>query len=295
MVANTFTPGFLSMGKDIFKVSLEHVFAANRKKLLAEIRPTCPNGVIFLKGGSNPERNDTDHEPLFRQESYFWWLTGVKEPDCAIALEITTGKATLFIPFLDADYATIMGPIKTPEQWKESYQIDEMLYLDDIETALEKMLIQEAPTISGNGQSNGHSVAAESKLLLMRGLNTDSGNMYEPPSQIVQADNKVIQSKLDTDILFSILCECRVIKSEAELAIMRHISEVTSFGHAYVMRNIKAGNMEYQGESLFLHYCYYNYGCRYQSYTPICGCGPNASVSLSRAPVRVFNYISFLL
>jgi Xaa-Pro dipeptidase len=43
------------------------------------------------------------------------------------------------------------------------------------------------------------------------------------------------------------------------------------------MRNFKPGMMEYQGESLFRHYCYYNYGCRLVGYTPICGCGPNAA------------------
>jgi hypothetical protein len=33
-------------------------------------------------------RNDTDHEPLFRQESYFQYLFGVKEPDCFGILDI---------------------------------------------------------------------------------------------------------------------------------------------------------------------------------------------------------------
>ena len=35
---------------------------------------------------------------------------------------------------------------------------------------------------------------------------------------------------------------------------------------------------EYQSESLFRHYCFYNYGCRFVGYTPICACGPNAAV-----------------
>ena len=265
------------MGKETYKVSLEHVFAANRQKLLTELRSICPCGVVFLKGGTNPERFDTDHEPIFRQESYFWWLSGVKEPDCALALDIASGKTTLFIPFLDADYATIMGPIKTPEQWKEHYQVDEVLYLEDIERILESSL-SKGSTINGS-TANGHSSEPlASKLLLMRGLNTDSGNMYEAPANILKTKSKVIKSKIDTTTLFPILCECRVMKSDAELAIMRHISEVTSFGHAYVMRNIKPGRMEYQGESLFSHYCYYNYGARLMSYTSICCSGINGAI-----------------
>jgi Xaa-Pro dipeptidase len=41
---------------------------------------------------------------------------------------------------------------------------------------------------------------------------------------------------------------------------------------------IFSGNMEYQGESLFRHYAYYNFGARHQPYTSICGCGPSAAV-----------------
>lgn len=33
-----------------------------------------------------------DHEPLFRQESWFHWLTGVKEPDCGLILQLDTRK-----------------------------------------------------------------------------------------------------------------------------------------------------------------------------------------------------------
>jgi Xaa-Pro dipeptidase len=44
------------------------------------------------------------------------------------------------------------------------------------------------------------------------------------------------------------------------------------------MRNMKPGMYEYQAESLFRHYCYYNYGCRLMGYTPICGCGPSGAI-----------------
>ena len=54
-------------------------------------------------------RHDTDHEPLFRQESYFHWLFGVREPDFYGALDVKTGRAMLFIPHLPIEYAIWMG------------------------------------------------------------------------------------------------------------------------------------------------------------------------------------------
>jgi Xaa-Pro dipeptidase len=63
-----------------------------------------------------------------------------------------------------------------------------------------------------------------------------------------------------------------------ELTLLEHVAQISSFAHAYVMRNVQPGMMEYQCESLFKHYAYFNYGSRLVSYTSICGCGPNAAI-----------------
>ena len=74
---------------------------------------------------------------------------------------------------------------------------------------------------------------------------------------------------------------------------MEHVTQITSFAHVYVMRNLVSsftknngsnngntniGLYEYQCESLFKHYIYYNYGSRLLAYTAICGCGPNSAI-----------------
>lgn len=262
MATLTTSAPFLSMGKETFKVSLKDVFGVNRSKVVKELQASSscpPNAVLYMKGGSSETRFDSDHEPLFRQESYFWYLTGVKEPDCSVCIQVASNETTLFIPKLPPAYATIMGRIKTNAEWKEQYQVDHVCYTQDVETYLMGML-----------------TAPASKLLLMRGLNSDSGNFYEPPAAILESQT-LTGSVLDATTLFPILAECRVIKSPAELSLLQHVAEVTSFAHAYTMKNMKPGMMEYQGESLFRHYCYYNYGCRLLGYTAICGCGPNAA------------------
>lgn len=269
MATSTPSP-FLSMGKETYKVSPKAVFGANREKLVAQLvnQQTDSNSaaLVFLRGGVSETRFDSDHEPLFRQESYFWYLTGIKEPDCEVCIEVPTGKTTVFIPRLPEDYATIMGRIMSCDEWKEHYQVDNVMYTDESESFIATKM----------ASSNGH---GSPKLLLMKGPNSDSGKTYEPPADLItkfkQEDNT---GMIDCDTLFPILAECRVIKSEAERGILQHVTEVTSFAHAYVMRNMKPGMMEYQGESLFRHYCYYNYGCRLVGYTPICGCGPNAAI-----------------
>lgn len=260
---------FFSMGRETYRVPIDAVFVANRRKLLEKLRDSgVTNGVLFLEGGPSETRFDSDHEPIFRQESYFWYLSGVKEPDCSMMLNISTGEATLYIPRLPPSYATIMGRIRTPHEWKSLYMFDHAKYSEDIEEDIfQACLTQSTKEAYDSGTP---------KVYLMKGLNSDSGNMYKPPTRIIES--KKLEEILDVTTLFPILAECRVIKSSSELTVIQHVTEVTSFAHAYVMRNMKPGMMEYQAESLFRHYCYYNYGCRLVGYTPICGCGPDSAI-----------------
>lgn len=246
-------PNSFSMGPNAFEVSIDDVFVANRTRLIASL-PRIPF-VVFLHGGTSETRYDSDHEPIFRQESYFWYLSGVKEPDCSISID-SSGRTILFVPNLPDDYATIMGEIRTKAQWKEHYHVDQVRYTDELND-----FWQDFDT--------------STTVLLLDGVNSDSGKRYQPATDLPTSNASLT---FDTSILFPILAEARVSKSPSERQLIRFVTEVTSFAHAYVMRNIKPGDYEYQAESLFRHYCYYNYGCRLVSYTPICGCGPSGAV-----------------
>lgn len=79
-----------------------------------------------------------DTDVLFRQDSKFHYLFGVKEPDFYGAIETDTKKAILFIPHLPESFAVWMGPIHTTEYYKDLYMVDEVLYTDDINAYLEK-------------------------------------------------------------------------------------------------------------------------------------------------------------
>lgn len=149
--------------------------------------------------------------------------------------------------------ATIMGNIKTSEEIKDYYQVDEVDFTDNIQCRLEQF------------SSNGGTV------LLMKGKNSDSGKEYNTPN---------LSSRISCDIetLFPILAECRVTKSKMEIDLIRYCTEITSLAHAYTMARTKVGMYEYQSESLFRHFIYYNFGSRHVGYTSICGCGPNAAV-----------------
>ena len=274
------TGPFYSMGLQTYRVPLA-LYATNREKLLNSLRShySCLAGkVVYLEGGISTTRDATDHEPLFRQESYFHYLFGVREPDVCGCIELDTGRATLFIPKLPEDYATFMGRIKSCEEVREDYGVDEVRYVEEIEDYLLKIVGKDESATKTESEEaeekkdgSNHSTA---QILLMAGLNTDSGKTSTAPKL-----PKSLQTYADsTDLLHNLLAECRVVKSPHELQLMRHVSELTSLAHVYTMSRTKPGMMEYQSESLFKHYAYYNFGSRHLGYTAICGCGPNGAV-----------------
>ncbi|CAM9959030.1 unnamed protein product, partial [Laminaria digitata] len=93
----------------------------NRGRLVARLRHTdgvAPRSVLLFRGGVSAQRDETDHEPVFRQESTFHYLFGVREPDCLATIDLETERATVYIPRLPADYATWMGKIRSPSDHK---------------------------------------------------------------------------------------------------------------------------------------------------------------------------------
>uniref|UniRef100_A0A7S2UNV8 Xaa-Pro dipeptidase n=1 Tax=Attheya septentrionalis TaxID=420275 RepID=A0A7S2UNV8_9STRA len=249
---------FLNMGRDTYQVPVS-LFETNRATVLEALKAqNVTDGWIYVNGGTSETRYDSDHEPLFRQESYFWYLWGVPDADCAGLISLQTGHAILLVPELPPDYATIMGRIRSPEEWKAKHGVNAVRYTNQLDQIIREG--EESP-----------------KVHCLEGRNSDSDSLYKAPLETITSLMKH-GFHVDTDILFPVVANSRVFKSEAELSLLRHVSELTSFAHAYVMRNTTPGMSEYQSESLFRHYCYYNYGCRLVGYTPICGCGPNAAI-----------------
>ena len=226
--------------------------AKNRSRLVERFQSSgLKEGYVVLKGAPSTMRFDTDHEPVVRQESFFQWAFGVKEPDCFASIDVSNGKSTLFVPHLPDEYAVWMGDIKPCSEYKETYEVDECKYVEQLKDSFPE----------------------NATLFLLRGKNTDSGNFAEPAHF-----EGIEKFKQDTEALFPKIVELRTIKTEEELEVLRYINKVSSEAHKRVMSEIKAGMMEYQMEARFQFHCHHDGGARHQAYTCICASGINAKV-----------------
>lgn len=228
--------------------------AENRARAVAAMRARgCVEGVLALRGGEQRTRYSTDNEPLFRQESYFHWAFGVTEGDCCGAIDLATGRATLFVPRLPEEYAIWMGAIEAPESFATRYGVDECRYVDEFEEFLR----------------------GRERVFALHGTNSDSGNATEGLGASL---NAALGGKVDaSDALFNVLTELRTVKTPREQEVMRYANKISSMAHVEVIRSLKPGMMEYQLESLFKHVCYSKGGMRNEAYTGICAAGKNGA------------------
>lgn len=218
-----------------------------------------PDGsLVLMQGGPGPQRDETDHEPIFRQESSFQYLFGVREPDCYGVIHVDSGATTLYVPRLPLEYETWMGDIHEPKHFRSFYGVDGVLYVDELKASISSAL------------------GAQGRIYVSCGYNHD-GKASSVPANfdgLHTMDGRVDKSSQ----LYDSIVHCRVIKSQKEILLMAHINNLSSEAHFEVMRSVRPGMFEYQLESMFRHWVYFHGGCRHTAYTSICGCGPNSAV-----------------
>jgi len=242
------------LGPQTYRVPME-LHKQNREKLVQMFRKSSDSnaGVIVLQGGEATTHHETDHEHLFRQESYFHYLFGVKEADCWGAIDVYSGKSWLFVPNFPPEYGVWMGKIQPLSFWKDMYAVDEVRFVEQLTDVLSTEIKCQT-------------------VYVMHGTNSDSKNAHK---QLTFPG--IDKFTVDKEKLFPVLSECRVIKSDLELDLLRYVNRVSSDAHRTVMKKIKAGLSEFQMEAVFLYECYYKGGCRHCSYTCICASGDNGA------------------
>jgi Xaa-Pro dipeptidase len=237
--------------------------------------------AVWAQGGKEQSKYDTDGETIFRQEarahaqpcrstrrlacapdpaaccaaqSYFQWAFGVAEPGCYGVLNLDTGLATLLVPRHKPEYAVWMGTIRSLDWFKARYGVDAVAYADNM-----------AATLAPMGPAWLH---------VLDGTNSDSGTEFpatDLPSLAPGLDFCFENGAFTA--LHEAMTALRVHKSDAELAVMRYASRVTSDAHVAAMRIAKHGLREYHLEAAFLHAAASRGGCRLPAYTPIAAAG----------------------
>ena len=222
-------------------------FGERRTRVFAQMQP---NSALLLFSEIEKRRNNDCTYP-FRQDSYFWYLTGFNEPNPALLLLKTeqAEKAIIFLrprdPLLETWNGRRLGVERAPQQLNvnEAYSIEEFV------TVLPKIL----------------------KNLIA---------LYYVPEIHTWGDKLVTESAMNFNEILDwrpMLSEMRLIKSPNEIRLMQQAGQITALGHIKAMQTTRPNRFEYEIESDILHE--FNRHCaRFPSYNSIVAGGSNACI-----------------
>lgn len=215
-----------------------------RKKLLSLFEKEQEN-VIYMKGSELMYRYQTDYEFPFRQESNFWYLTGVDEPDYHMILDLKTESYYLFAPKRDEHYGVWHGRIKSQEDIQTLYEPDELFYDNKLLTILKNL--------------NPNVIYC---------VNEEQAEFLEDLDR---------SFNVDTESLNDAITFCRTVKTEDELNLMREAARINNIAHRKVMEAIKPGMYEYELKAVF-DYHQVQRGLLFPAYNGIHAAGINSAI-----------------
>ena len=212
------------------------------------------SGLILLKGEKSAKFSNSDMPRPFRQDRYFYYLTGCNEPNCYVAYDIAQDKLTLWLPPINLERAFYDGRGSTIEEAMDKYDIDEAKYRQSKDKT----------------ERLGYMVKNEF-------IGKDIPFAFNKfPTEVLK--KKKWAEKVDKDLntqLREAMNASRAVKDEHEIALMRKANAVSETAHTEVLKKLATLKHEAEVEAVYTGVCLAK-GAKEQSYGPICGAGANA-------------------
>ena len=233
-------------------------FARRRKNLMGMM----DKHTIAIIPGAREVTRSRDTEYPFRQNSDLFYMTGFEEPDAVLVLVPgrRQGQVVLFCRERDPDMELWNGYRLGPEGAVAYLGVDDAFPIDDLDEILPG-LIEGTQRIY---YSMGHDDVFDQRVMgwvnqIRKLVRTGAA----PPADF-------------TDLAF-LLHEQRLIKSAAEVRVMRKAGEISAAAHVRAMQECQPGRYEYHLEAAIQH-TFAEHGARFPAYNSIVGSGANACV-----------------
>jgi Xaa-Pro aminopeptidase len=234
-------------------------FRERRHSLASQMRA----GVAVVPTAPERIRNRDAHFP-YRFDSYFYYLTGFREPEAVLVIvadsEKSSSKHILFCREKDTEREIWDGFRYGPEAAREAFEFDEAHPIAMLDEMLPKLLADQPAIHCALGEDGDW----DTRVI-------DWVNRVRQQSRGGVAAPSVIR---DIRLL---LDEMRLFKSPDELQVMRHAARISTDAHRRAMRSVRPGMREYEVEAELLHE-FRRHGAEAPAYTPIVAGGANACI-----------------
>ncbi|MCW8091580.1 Xaa-Pro aminopeptidase [Alteromonas sp. ASW11-130] len=234
-------------------------FTSRQDRLLAQ----CPPDSVCVIPSSTLVTRSRDTEYKFRQNSYFWYLTGFAEPDSVLLLSNHSRHPSAYRAMVcqakDEHAEVWHGRRLGAQQALGQFDLDEAYENDQLDTILDEWL---------DGHSHvffplGEEAWAEKQVMESFQRLRNNPRKFLVPQHL--SDPRPL------------LDEMRVFKSAAEIATMKAAAKMTSEAHCRAMQFARPGCYEYQ-LAAEIHHHIAMAGAHYPAYGTIVGSGENACI-----------------
>ncbi|XOV78979.1 MAG: Xaa-Pro aminopeptidase [Aestuariibacter sp.] len=233
------------------------VYAQRRQRFLAQL----PSNSVALVPAANLKTRSNDTEFPFRQDSYFYYLTGFTEPDAWLLLSNLAGRpqSVMFCLPTDKQAEIWHGRRLGVDAAVSTLGVDDAHSVDDFSSLTEKY-IDGADYLYYRRDTSKHDQLVFAVLDALRNA----------PKQSKTAPRHLSDPS-------DILDEMRLIKDPYEIALMREAAKISVAAHQRAMVFCRPGCHEYQLEAE-LHHEFVMSGARAPAYGTIVGSGDNACI-----------------
>ncbi|ACT47500.1 aminopeptidase P N-terminal domain-containing protein [Methylotenera mobilis] len=229
-------------------------FKTRRRQLLQ----TMGEGIAIIPTSPELIRNRDSHYP-YRFDSYFYYLSGFKEPEALLVLIAGEDpRSILFCRDKDIEREIWDGFRYGADAAKQTFGFDQAYSFNALDELMPKLLTNQSKLFYSLGTDSAWDTRVTGWLNQVK---TQARSGASAPDEMVD-----VRKYVD---------EMRLYKTHYELGLMQQSADIAARAHARAMRHVRAGQMEYELEAEFLHE-FYRSGAQAPAYTSIVAGGANA-------------------
>ena len=246
-------------------------FAARRSRVFEAIGT---NALAALQGAPAPRGF-----PRFRQSNEFYYLSGIEVPHAYLLLNGRTRTTTLYLPHRDERHAASEGETLCAENGEAARQrsgVEVVAGPERLAADLAALLFhQPAPALYTPLQPAEGAAGTRDTLL---GAAAQAAS--DPWDGAATREGRFVQAlrerfpQLEVRDLSPILDRLRLVKSPAEVELLRRAARLSGLGVMEAMRSTAPGVMEYQLAAL-AQFIFLGGGAQGEGYRAIVAGGPN--------------------
>jgi Xaa-Pro aminopeptidase len=232
------------------------VYQRRRARLAAQME----RGVAIVPTAPERVRNRDAHYP-YRFDSYFYYLTGFREPDAILVVAAgDVPKSILFCRERDPEREVWDGFRYGPEGAREAFGFDEAHSIAELDAAVPGLLADCGAVYCHLGADGAWDAR------VMRWVN-----------EVRNQARRGIAAPTELKDVHALIDEMRLVKEPQELAVMRRAATISAGAHRRAMRAARPGGSEFEIEAELLHE-FRRHGAQAPAYAPIVAAGANACV-----------------